>query len=73
MPVQFSWTLNGEPIDRFSDITVAPFGKKSSVLNIDAADEQQVGNYTCYAKNRAGQTSHSAQLIVKGTTLTWFY
>lgn len=68
MPVKFKWYLNGEPIEKFQDISVIPVGKKTSLLNIDAADEVHVGNYTCTARNRAGTSSYSTEITVKGTT-----
>uniref|UniRef100_A0AAR5PM86 Down syndrome cell adhesion molecule-like protein Dscam2 n=1 Tax=Dendroctonus ponderosae TaxID=77166 RepID=A0AAR5PM86_DENPD len=65
LPVNFSWTLHGQPIVQDNNINIAPFGKKVSVLNIDNISEEQAGNYTCIATNRAGMTSYSSELVVK--------
>ncbi|KAJ8982888.1 hypothetical protein NQ317_004318 [Molorchus minor] len=65
MPVKFSWMLNDELVNRYADINVGLFGKKSSVLSIDSVDENLVGNYTCIASNTAGISRYSAELIVK--------
>lgn len=62
----FSWMLNGKPIVQDENINIAAFGKKVSVLNIDNISEEQAGNYTCIASNKAGMASHSSELIVKG-------
>lgn len=67
-PVSFSWLLNGKPTKDFQDVTVSIFGKKTSVLSIDSADQHHAGNYTCVASNRAGISTFSARLIVKGNS-----
>lgn len=67
MPVSFSWMLNGEPIPNYLNVNIETVGKKSSVLNIDSVEESHIGNYTCIASNRAGISTHSAELTVKGT------
>lgn len=66
VPISFSWFLNGKPINEFHNINVGSFGKKTSFLGIDYVKESHTGNYTCVAQNRAGFTSYSAQLVVKG-------
>lgn len=66
MPVVFSWHLNGKPVEEVEGVTIGSFGKKISVLAIDSVAEHHAGNYTCLAKNSAGTTSHTAELIVKG-------
>lgn len=68
IPVKFSWRLNGKLLDESDGINVAAFGRKTSVLSIDSLSENHAGNYTCFAENKAGVASHSAELVVKGTT-----
>lgn len=67
LPFKFSWTLNGLSVDKYTDISVGRFGKKTSSLNIESVDEHHAGNYTCFVMNKAGTTSHTAELVVKGT------
>lgn len=69
LPVRFSWFLNGKIVDSSDGVNVASFGKKTSVLSIDALAENHAGNYTCVAENRAGSSSSSAELTVKGTSI----
>ncbi|XP_030766966.1 Down syndrome cell adhesion molecule-like protein Dscam2 [Sitophilus oryzae] len=65
LPVEFSWMFNGKPINHEDSISIASFGKKVSVLNIDSISELHAGNYTCIAANKAGMASYTAQLVVK--------
>lgn len=68
LPFTFKWFLNDKPLDdHFHGVNVVMIGKKTSVLTIDSLEEIHAGNYTCIATNRAGQSTHSAELIVKGT------
>lgn len=67
LPVVFTWMLNGAPIRTEDGITSSAFGKKTSVLSIDSLTEIHAGNYTCLASNKAGMTSYTAELVVKGT------
>lgn len=69
MPVRFTWTLNGVDLTSVEGVKIGNFGKKTSVISIDSVGDSHAGNYTCFAKNRAGVTSFSASLIVKGMTL----
>lgn len=69
MPVTFAWQLNGKSIEDFNEINVGSFGKKISVLSIDSISREHVGNYTCIATNRAGISSFTTELAVKGTLL----
>lgn len=66
MPLTFSWTLNGKSVEVYEEINVASVGKKISVLSIDSISRENVGNYTCIAANRAGLSSYTAELVVKG-------
>lgn len=47
--------------------------QKLSVLNIDAVKARHRGNYTCYAKNKAGVSQHSAFLYINGDLLKIFF
>lgn len=69
-PVLISWAFNGEPIenDQTTDVTIGSTNRKNSVLSIEAVAARHAGEYTCSASNQAGATSHSARLLVNGTT-----
>lgn len=73
VPVRFSWIFNGKPIDETAGYNIGKFGKKASVLSIDAVSEQHSGNYTCLASNNAGIASYMAELIVKGICDKYFF
>lgn len=66
VPITFSWLFNGEPIPIEMSINTAPYGKKTSLLSIESVNESHIGNFTCVASNRAGITTNSAELFVKG-------
>ncbi|CAH1979439.1 unnamed protein product [Acanthoscelides obtectus] len=65
MPITFTWLLNDESIPGEVTVNIVSFGKKTSVLSIDSANEHHAGNYSCVASNRAGNSSYTAQLVVK--------
>jgi hypothetical protein len=47
-------------------IMISQNSQKISMLNIDAVKARHKGNYTCYAKNRAGIVQHGAYLAING-------
>lgn len=73
LPVHIFWTL-ADSIDSMAEfnistndgIVISKAGNKLSVLNIEAVKARHRGNYTCYAKNKAGVAKHSAYLSVNG-------
>ncbi|XP_025834475.1 Down syndrome cell adhesion molecule-like protein Dscam2 isoform X37 [Agrilus planipennis] len=67
LPLNISWMLNGRPLENDEKdlkITITQIGRKGSLLYIDAVGEKQGGNYTCSAKNKAGQVQYTASLFV---------
>lgn len=72
LPLTFNWFLNEKPLSDLSGVIVVLIGKKTSVLTIDSLEEIHAGNYTCIATNRAGVSTHSIELIVKGTIESLF-
>ncbi|XP_076265879.1 Down syndrome cell adhesion molecule 1 isoform X12 [Rhynchophorus ferrugineus] len=64
LPINFSWMLNGRPVDQVDGINVGSFGKKTSVLGVDSLTDAHAGNYTCIASNLAGTSSYTAELLV---------
>lgn len=69
VPIIFSWLFNGEPISMEMSVKTAPYGKKTSLLSIESANESHIGNFTCVASNRAGITTFTAELFVKGIVI----
>lgn len=67
LPVDIRWTTAGQTHSALSGIEVTKIGSKSSILQIDSVDGSHAGNYTCTARNAAGQSSYTAQLTVVGT------
>lgn len=67
LPVDIRWTTLGTTHSALLGITVTKIGSKSSILQIDSVDASHTGNYTCTARNAAGQASYSAQLTVVGS------
>lgn len=68
LPVVFSWLFNQQSIQDISGITIGSFGRKSSLFSIDSLSGIHGGNVTCLATNRAGISSYSTELVVKGMT-----
>lgn len=66
MPITFSWLFNGMLIANEMSVNIAPFGKKTSVLSIEYVKESHIGNFTCVVSNKAGVSTSSAELLIKG-------
>lgn len=67
LPINVTWLLNNKTVEVFADISIAKIGKRINVLSIEAVSGHHAGHYSCFAENRAGATSFSAQLTVNGT------
>lgn len=65
-PMNITWLLNGQPVEKTQGITVTKIGHKSSSLSIDSVASVHKGVYTCYATNVAGYTNYSSELSVNG-------
>lgn len=65
-PIEIIWKHNLRTIDPLDGITIARTSKRSSQLSIDSAQAIHSGEYTCIAKNKAGEASFSAVLNVNG-------
>ncbi|KAJ8918532.1 hypothetical protein NQ315_013036, partial [Exocentrus adspersus] len=64
LPIEFEWQLNGKELEDFPEILVSNVGKRTSFLSIESVSYTHAGNYTCKAKNRAGETFFSSALQV---------
>ncbi|XP_059477743.1 cell adhesion molecule Dscam2 isoform X45 [Neocloeon triangulifer] len=63
-PISISWFFNGTEIESRDEITISKVGKKISMLSIESARADHVGEYTCVAKNAAGATNFTTQLLI---------
>lgn len=71
LPLTLSWLFNDEPIPTsHPEISTAMFGKRATMLSIDAVSAKHVGNFTCEGKNAAGIASFSSELIVNGLSFS---
>lgn len=50
-------------------IVISQVNKRLSTLSIESVQAEHVGEYTCVAKNRAGEGRHSSILHVNGTNM----
>ncbi|KAI1290169.1 Hemicentin-1 [Halotydeus destructor] len=65
-PVEYSWTKNGSPLK--SNVKVKDdHDVSTTTVIIDKVQSSDAGNYTCSARNAAGQDSHTLQLVIKQT------
>ena len=73
LPLHIWWSLS-ESIESMEEynistndgVVITKTGNKVSMLNIEAVKARHRGNYTCYARNKAGITKHSAYLAING-------
>lgn len=71
LPIKIYWSLdNGDGfhtnLSTSDSVVIAQTGNKLSVINIESVEALHRGNYTCFARNRAGIAQHSAYLSVYG-------
>lgn len=66
LPLTITWTFNGQLISQRNNDYSMTNSKRSSLLIIESVDAKHAGSYTCIGENRAGRTTHSADLVVYG-------
>lgn len=69
MPIKIEWLLNHMPLEGFPDISVSVVGKRTSFLSIDSVSYTHAGNYSCRARNEAGEAISTSELQVNGYLL----
>lgn len=69
-PLSIIWLFSGEPITAYTGMTSAMIGDRMNYLSIPVVGPSHSGNYTCVAKNKAGQEFYTAQLQVDGSTFS---
>lgn len=65
-PFTFKWFFNNRPIYYKTRAKVTQVNRRSSNMVIEAVNAKDMGNYTCVVTNRAGTSSTTAILTVKG-------
>ncbi|XP_035788180.1 Down syndrome cell adhesion molecule-like protein Dscam2 isoform X36 [Anopheles albimanus] len=64
-PLEIRWYLNSVPISSENEgITVVKLSEKLSSLSINSIAQQHRGSYECRVKNRAGEATSNAELII---------
>lgn len=72
LPVYIWWTMSNNDdeiaknISSNDGILITKAGNKLSLINIESVKRRHRGNYTCWAKNKAGVSSYSALLAING-------
>lgn len=66
IPIEFAWTFNGKSTSDLANVFVSKTGRRVSSLTVESLTEKNVGNYSCLARNMAGETGHTASLYVNG-------
>lgn len=75
VPVHIWWTLTdpdlleSRNLSSSDGIIITRTTQKVNMLTIEAVKARHRGNYTCYAKNKAGVSSHSTFLHINGEWL----
>ena len=75
LPIDVWWTLRDDYNNTERNLTsndgvmITKTSQKISMLNIEAVKARHRGNYTCFAKNKAGIAQHSAYLAINGVNL----
>ena len=78
LPIHIWWSLSDDyntaerNISTNDGIVISKNGNKLSVLNMEIVKARHRGNYTCYARNKAGITQHTAYLSINGETNIFF-
>lgn len=67
LPMNITWIHYNKSIGYNEGIQISNVNKKISTLSIDSVQEEHSGTYTCLVQNKAGISSHSAELHVNGT------
>lgn len=64
-PMSYNLTTN-------DGIVITRTSEKISMINVDAVKAHHRGNYTCFARNKAGTVQHSSYLAINGSNENFF-
>ena len=70
LPIEINWMFNENRLKSNDGILIYKSGQRISMLSIESVQPRHAGNYTCIARNEAGETRHTSELIVIGTSKT---
>lgn len=65
-PLTITWTFEGRDIQSHVGIKTMKMAEQTSFLSIGTVTGEHSGNYTCIAKNKAGEDRYSTTLNIKG-------
>lgn len=65
-PIFISWTFEGQDLSTVTGIKTLKIADQTSFLTIASITGAHSGNYTCIAKNKAGEHRYSTPLHVNG-------
>ncbi|XP_035901245.1 Down syndrome cell adhesion molecule-like protein Dscam2 isoform X30 [Anopheles stephensi] len=63
-PIMIEWLFNGNRVTTNDGINIMKSGQKISILSIESVQSRHAGNYTCVARNKAGESQHTSELKV---------
>ncbi|CAH2076525.1 unnamed protein product, partial [Iphiclides podalirius] len=63
-PLEITWTFEGQDLSTHAGIKTMRMAEQTSFLSIDSVTGTHSGNYTCIAKNKAGEDRFSTPLHV---------
>ena len=72
-PLTISWIFDGVEITPgYQGISISKANQRISTLSIEAVRARHSGEYTCRARNAAGETNHTSLLYVNGSKCTLY-
>lgn len=72
-PMEIVWLKDGNKIDNSKFRRIQQLDESTVILSLTQLSLDDSGKYTCFVRNVAGKTSHSADLFVKGALNTLLF
>lgn len=66
MPIDIFWLFNGHPVQPSDGVIITKSGRRVGMLTIESVGPRNAGNFSCVARNKAGEVRHTSQLKVLG-------
>lgn len=69
LPLSITWSLQGSTSNAGgleTGVITSPMGQRANFLGIESVGHQHSGEYTCVARNQAGNATYSTNLVVNG-------
>ncbi|XP_055624208.1 cell adhesion molecule Dscam2 isoform X50 [Toxorhynchites rutilus septentrionalis] len=64
MPIDIFWLFNGYPVQPNEGVTITKSGRRVGMLTIESVGPRHAGNFSCVARNKAGEVRYTSQLKV---------